>query len=728
MEETKDIEKWDVREGDPIDFFDGDLSYEMTGYRPIDGTRGLDFDPSWFTEAARRKVETGRYCDEEIGSEGYREYWDEEYRRCLIGMESHGYRVTGYNYFWLNYYSLLVPGGSDGETGTGRDFRQPLFMVEQYKYFHYVDMCRKLGLDVVGLKGRGVGWSEIAASILCCNYITRRNFRGHVFAFTDDYVDDTLAKCWDELTYLDDGTGDGMRKLRQVKNSDRWKRASHLTSEGVEVGYKSEIRGRVADKPRKVRGKRIDILMYEEAGSWPDLKKAWIQGDALVTVAGRRFGVKMAWGTGGDSGPGLSGLSDIFLDPASYGCLPYRHRCTRDGRSVLTGFFVPSYSIVMDRMDSRGWTDPEEGMRYYNERRDKLRDKPRDLMTYTAEYCYTPEEALSLEGDNDFNKDLLSGQLAKIKLDHVDRTEHVVREGVLEWVGGDGLGVMERGVRFVGVKGGSVRILEEPMIENGAVPTGMYVAGIDGIDNGMDQTSETYTDPSKFCIVVKRRVYGGCEPCYVAIYKGRPARIEEAYNMALKLQRYYNCKGMLESSKMGYKMYLDKLGVTRNVLMLRPKSAQAATVDTRRFRRSVREYYGAPTSPNVIAHQLELIATFIEDYSSGIWFEDMLEELVTYSYSEKRKFDIVAAMGMCELGDEDMYGLRIETVNAIREEFRYGWWVDEKGIRHRGRIPNSGGGRVVLGGGLDRISIGRGFRYVDDPRLDRVNEEWGTCV
>lgn len=34
----------------------------------------------------------------------------------------------------------------------------------------------------------------------------------------------------------------------------------------------------------------------------------------------------------------------------------------------------------------------------------------------------------------------------------------------------------------------------------------------------------------------------------------------------------------------------------------------------------------------------------------------MLEDLIKYSYENKRKFDIVASMEMAELGDEDMSG------------------------------------------------------------------------
>ena len=36
---------WDVKIDDPIEYFDKRLSYELTGYRPITETEGLDFNP-----------------------------------------------------------------------------------------------------------------------------------------------------------------------------------------------------------------------------------------------------------------------------------------------------------------------------------------------------------------------------------------------------------------------------------------------------------------------------------------------------------------------------------------------------------------------------------------------------------------------------------------------------------------------------------------------------------
>ena len=54
--------EWDVKIDDPIPYFDADLSYELTGYKPITATKGLDFNPEWFVESRRTYERTGHYC------------------------------------------------------------------------------------------------------------------------------------------------------------------------------------------------------------------------------------------------------------------------------------------------------------------------------------------------------------------------------------------------------------------------------------------------------------------------------------------------------------------------------------------------------------------------------------------------------------------------------------------------------------------------------------------
>lgn len=58
-----------------------------------------------------------------------------------------------------------------------------------------------------------------------------------------------------------------MRHVRQVLNNDDAKRASYLTKDGIELGSMSQITAVVADTSDKVRGDRLDRLIFEEAGS-----------------------------------------------------------------------------------------------------------------------------------------------------------------------------------------------------------------------------------------------------------------------------------------------------------------------------------------------------------------------------------------------------------------------------------------------------------------------------
>ena len=95
--------EWDVPKEEYIKFFDKRLSYELTGYKPITETQGLDFDPSWFTVARDTYIRTGKYCSYRIYSKPYNDFWHEEYRRCREGYTVNGYTITGPNYYYLNY-------------------------------------------------------------------------------------------------------------------------------------------------------------------------------------------------------------------------------------------------------------------------------------------------------------------------------------------------------------------------------------------------------------------------------------------------------------------------------------------------------------------------------------------------------------------------------------------------------------------------------------------------
>lgn len=57
-----------------IKYFDPELSYELTGYRPITMEQGLDFDPTPFRAMAIKYETTGKYTEFPAGTKPYNEF------------------------------------------------------------------------------------------------------------------------------------------------------------------------------------------------------------------------------------------------------------------------------------------------------------------------------------------------------------------------------------------------------------------------------------------------------------------------------------------------------------------------------------------------------------------------------------------------------------------------------------------------------------------------------
>jgi hypothetical protein len=177
----------------------------------------------------------------------------------------------------------------------------------------------------------------------------------------------------------------------------------------------------------------------------------------------------------------------------------------------------------------------------------------------------------------------------------------------------------------------------------------LYVAGIDGIDIGQNQTSKETKDPSDFCMIIKRRAFGMNEPQIVAMYKDRPGNIREAYKIAMCLARYYNCKINIEATRMGMITWArENHGL--QYFMKRPR----ATLTDVKY--GTTKSYGTPATKVIIEMHTDLTADYVEDYCHNIWFEEILDQLTSYNDENKGKFDIVAAFGMMELADQELSG------------------------------------------------------------------------
>lgn len=534
-----------------------------------------------------------------------------------------------------------------------------------------------------------------------------------ISAFAQNYVDKSLDKVWGGLTFANDNTDGGFFKLRQVLDKQMVKKASYykmVNGQKVEDGWMSMIEAIVADNDRKIRGDRVDLLIYEEAGSNPVLRKSYIKGNALVEIGGNRFGIRLVGGTGGDI-DGLEGLSEMFYDPEAFNILPFYNNYTEDGEWVKTAFFIPA-NIAFYRegyVDKRGVCDIKKTTEYYKQERAKLEQSPKALVDYKAEYCLYPSEAFALEGQNDFNKVKLVEQISAIKFKK--RNVPQIERGIFKFNYSNPSHKRETitGVQFIPKPDGPVYILQHPLWEisqgndfepdeseeeykdrkeiEGKVSfskmSNLYVAGIDGIDLGQQDTSEQTKNPSKMCTAIKRRIHGMKAPMYVAYYLDRPQRIEEAYEQSLALMYYYNAIGNLEASKVGI-LGWAKREKWMQYFMRRPRVCSGDPSK----KRSSTSPYGTTTSVAMIQHGIQLVASYIEDYWEEMWFLDMLNQLLKYSDENKGKFDIVAAMQMTEIADEELSEVIPVAVKNTKKEFQdIGYYKDEKGYTRFGVIP-----------------------------------------
>lgn len=723
VSQTKQGE-WDVPLGQQIEFFDANLSYELTGYKPITKDKGLDFDPNWFTEARDTFKRTGHYCGYRFKSKPYNDYWREQYRRCRDGYTVNGYTITGDNYFFLNFYTLpVVDKNKKSGAGTTDDF--PTFFVSQYTFFHYYEMAKRLHLHCALMKARSIGFSEINAAIATNMFISVRQSFTIITCYDDKKLKRTYRKFTHALTFLDSKTDGGMFRLRQIEDSALTKvsgRYININGQKVRDGFQSTVAGVNGSDPGNIRGDRVDLIIYDEAGSWPDLTTAVIQGQELVEVQGIPRGIMMFGGTGGDKGKNLEGLRTIYYEPQAFKVLPYRHNFSQTGETVITAFFIPYFaqSLDPDFMDHRGVCDEDRFKEVLQEERNKLATIPTEYVKKCAERCWNAEEAFNLEGDNKFNKVNIAEQLARIR---ALKQCPPIETGFLEYTFKEGKHVEQNinGFKWIQNNNGKIKILEHPLWtlppkqdEDGKVIwsppqdkiRNLYVIGIDGIDIGKAQTSEYTKDPSDFCLVVFKRAYGLEEPQFVAMYKDRPNDVRECYKIAIKLAQYYNAQVNIEATRQGIIPYAKERKLL-NLFIKRPRATLSdAMINTNK-------QYGTPATPAIIDHQTDLIADYVNDYCHLIWFEDMLDELNRYTDENKRKFDIVAATAMALLANEELQGFVPKFVENKKDLWvDIGYYTDDLGRRRFGPIPKQN----------NQILVNNNFgQLYDDSRIRTSN-------
>lgn len=637
-----------------------------------------------FRQPALSFIRTGQFCPHPKGTAEYMRFWTEEQKRCVDGYTADdGDYISGYNYFYLNYCPInrTVNKVVNGKLQRTQEVTFPDFWDYDYYYFQSVEQAQEEGKHLCVLKSRRKGYSYKSGAMLCRNYYLVPNSKSYVYASNKQYLTDdgVLTKAWDYMDFIDEHTAWG--KKRSV-NTQMRRRAGMLIKDEygnqIEVGYKSEIIGvTLKDNPDVVRGKKANLIMFEEAGSFKELSAAWQIARPSVEVDGVAFGTMIAYGTGGDEESNFFTLKDMFYHPDAYNCLSLDNIWDENVSNTKCGFFIPQYANVdlRDKQGNRLYMD-DDGNTLTIQARDYILQERKVVIEnstnsvavdrYVAERPVTPAEACLEFNGNIFPKKELQEQLAKIrtnkKLQNHKQIGDLVwqSDGSLKWVIKKQGDITHYPLNKDDDPTGSIVIWEHPVKD---APVGLYILGVDPYDHDQSGTNSLGST-----FVYKR--FQNFENYYdiiVAEYTGRPTTAEEYYENLRKLAVYYNGRIMYENERKGLFPYFTAKHC--DYLLADQPDIISDVVGNSKVQRKK----GCHMNKQIKQWGEGLIKDWLNDEKApghknlhDILSEPLLEELI--GYNDVGNFDRVMALMQLMIYREQLYNVVVKEKKKINKE------------------------------------------------------------
>lgn len=665
-----------------------------------------------FRQAALHFKEHGTYTFAPPGTSDYINYWNTETDRCLNGyIAPDGDAISGYHYFYLNYFPILrlVEHKYTNKHGEEKvKFIRELEFADFYDYDYYffncVEQAEEDGQHMAVLKARARGYSYKCASMLVRNYELVPKSQNFAVASEDTYLinDGLLTKAFEGMDFIDSNTAWAKKRLTDTKKKRvSGYRVKDEFGNEVEAGYRSSIIGiSTKNNPDRVRGIRGRLILWEEAGKFKDILSAWqIARPSVEDSGGNAFGTMICFGTGGSLDADFKGLKEIFYHPEGYNVQSYPNIWDENAQDQKCAFFCPAWSNVtnIDKdtrkrvcMDEDGNSDRKKGIEFCIEQRKKVRDGSSEQLVldrYVAENPMTPQESILEIGGNIFPKRLLMQQLNKIRTNKKLQTmKHVVD---LSW---DGKGQVSATEKQHGditeyplpkdkKPEGSVVIWEYPIKDP---PYGLYIAGCDPFDH-----DESFTNSLGSTFIFKRVKAGEAwNDVIVAEYSGRPATAEQYYENVRKLLIFYNAKLLFENERKGIYPYFTNKHCDY-LLADQPDKVISEVIKDSKVQRKK----GCHMTKSIRQYGEGLIKEWLEEeYEPGhpnverIYSEPLLEELIMNNGT--RNVDRVIALCMVMIYREELYQVKVSSVKEHNKKidffemplFSEQWFNSDNGV------------------------------------------------
>lgn len=541
-----------------------------------------------FSEAANDfRCNGGTYTRAPRGSREYVEYWSIQEDRCRNGYSVGDTWIPGRYYGYLNFAPIYkVPDhialaayneakdkhGKVSKRTAEKIMDFPRFWEIDYEWWNFKHIAWNggsfMGIDSPGgkhiccLKTRGAGFSYKEAWDGVYNYNFIDGSKSYYFASMEEFLtkDGILTKVQPMLDFINQNIP-RWKKNRQKKNTLMNQKASFIDEFGEERGSFSEILGVTVDNPNKTRGKRGKKITFEEAGSFPNLKKALEVSLGSLRDGDFFVGQASVFGTGGEEGVSIEGLDDIFSNPSAWDMLEFPNIFETGTAGTDCGYFVPCFRANNAYIDENGNVDAAAAIAADDKEREKKKNSkdPKSLDARKAEYPRTPSEALQRYTDTTFNIAEIDQQIRRVisnkAIQSLIRYGDLVRTPEAEGsLGGvvfvnktqeEAKPILEYPHKHGADLSGCITIFERPYTDvGGKVPPGMYQVVFDPymIEEAKDKTS-------LFVIYVLKQdnqIDSSFAQLPVASFVGRPNRLDRCYENLFMLCDYYNCEAQGE--------------------------------------------------------------------------------------------------------------------------------------------------------------------------------------
>jgi len=352
-----------------------------------------------------------------IGTPAWKDWWEEQIRRCVQGYWTGGLYIPGRYYFFLNFSWIQT---------VGKGFHPPSFIDYQYEFFLLIDQVKKERKGIICLKARRKGLSEqVVNGVFDYGMRFKQNYKAGIVAgqeihstgFYNKYLSsEGMMPPEIQLNYLVESQKETVAGYWEKTDTGFIKKGS-LSTIFVRTMFRSD---------NVFKGELLDDCVFEEGGEFEMLIPGFGSTEPCFMVGDEMVGTPFIYGTGGNMQKGSAGFAEMWSNSESYKLERFWVSGKKMYFPYVAGYQnergylaedIPNLKKKYPRPYQRvGMQDEEEAEKTILKNREaysKLANKKK-YYDYLQNFPLSPREAFLSFSNNDYDTDLLSTRRLEI--------------------------------------------------------------------------------------------------------------------------------------------------------------------------------------------------------------------------------------------------------------------------------------------------------------------------